>query len=270
MSKNILRNFLYLDIQLVDDYLSSLEGALFEETLIEKEQNVTEGGGGIDLQVIKGSGKKEKSKGLESIKKINLTDAGKFQKLYEILKDDNFFEYYENMNLETWEKLDKNSVLECMVNLRFAKIEGIIDTIQNLLPLMSILENTTSEPIIDKKSQEAINGINMLAEQNRGKGLPCVFTFTDNDEFKFISYLNPNYLRVSKEQVIGELNLFCKIQRKLHEDEKIELFKIVPSLDIFKFNKQQKINLKNVKIPDDLKDTIKSPAAIVIPIAIFR
>ncbi|GAH21138.1 unnamed protein product, partial [marine sediment metagenome] len=39
------------------------------------------GGGGIDLQVIKGSGKKEKSKGLESIKKINLTDAGKFQKL---------------------------------------------------------------------------------------------------------------------------------------------------------------------------------------------
>ncbi|GAH21339.1 unnamed protein product, partial [marine sediment metagenome] len=95
-------------------------------------------------------------------------------------------------------------------------------------------------------------------------------TFNNNDEFKFISYLNPNYFRVSKEQIIGELNLFCKIQRKLNKDEKIELFKIVPSLDIFKFNKQQKINLKNVKIPDDLRDTIKSPAAIVIPIAIFR
>lgn len=48
MESNILRNFLYLNNQLLDDYLSALEGALFEETIVEKSEKSLEGKGGIN------------------------------------------------------------------------------------------------------------------------------------------------------------------------------------------------------------------------------
>lgn len=40
----ILRNFMYLDTQLLEDYLSAIKGELYEEeTIVEKEEHI--GGG---------------------------------------------------------------------------------------------------------------------------------------------------------------------------------------------------------------------------------
>jgi hypothetical protein len=79
---HILRNFLYLDTQLVDDYLSSIEGGLYEETIVEKTQSV--GGGNIEggIEIFKGNGKKESTNGTEVTKQVRKTDSANFQRLY--------------------------------------------------------------------------------------------------------------------------------------------------------------------------------------------
>ncbi len=38
MPTHVLRNFLYLDQQAVDDYLAGLQGALYEETITEAKE----------------------------------------------------------------------------------------------------------------------------------------------------------------------------------------------------------------------------------------
>lgn len=46
MESSVLRNFLYLNDQLLDDFLSALDGELYEEsTIVEKSQRSSEGGG---------------------------------------------------------------------------------------------------------------------------------------------------------------------------------------------------------------------------------
>lgn len=38
--QQVLRNFLYLDTQLIDDYLSAIEGELYDEFVIVKKEEV--------------------------------------------------------------------------------------------------------------------------------------------------------------------------------------------------------------------------------------
>jgi len=270
MESNILRNFLYLNNQLLDDYLSALEGALFEETIVEKSEKSLEGKGGINIQVAEIRGKKGSIKGIETTKKVNLTDSGKFQRLYEILNIKNGIQYYENMTPEKWNTIERNCILECLVKITFSKLESIVEAAEQMLPFTEMVKQFSNDSIIDDKSLVAIEGLKELGKLNRKNGIPCICSFTNNPEYKIISYLNPEFLKVSKGQMIGELNLFCKVQRKLEDNEKIELFNIVPSVGELNLNREQKRKLKkDLKLPSEFKDTVKSPAVLVIPIAIY-
>lgn len=63
---------------------------------------------------------------------------------------------------------------------------------------------------------------------------------------------------------------FCKIQRKLKEREKLDLFD--PLASIQKLQKITKGHQKpaKTKMPLEFRDTIKAPAAVVISLAIYR
>lgn len=269
MISHVLRNFLYLDTQLVDDYLSSIEGFLYDsETVVEKEID----GRTFDTKNKSGqqSDKNESILGLEVTKKLRLTDSSKFQRLYKLLKNEDAFSYWETVTAQQWDNLKRNDLLEGIVTVRFSNMDGISAWAGRMNQLAGFMESVTGESLLEGEFTEAMKGLNGLGQLQQGKGIPCVMSCIDSD-YKFVAYLNPQFLKVSKENMIGELTIFCKVQRKLRNDEKIDLNEIFPSIQNSNLSSIFKEFSGDIDIvPPELEDTVNGPAAVIIPIAIYR
>jgi hypothetical protein len=187
------------------------------------------------------------------------------------LEQENSFGYYELIDPEIWTGFKRNTIIEGIGSFRFSKMEEMVGLIDQFSTLAGVMETATGKTPIDESASEAIKGFKALEKTQQGKGIPTVFSFINSPEYKFVSYLNPIYLKVPKEQMIGEINIFCKVQRILAKNEKIELVDLIPNLKNLNLNRNQRRNLpKNTSAPPEIKDTIKGPAAVVIPIAIYR
>ena len=74
-----------------------------------------------------------------------------------------------------------------------------------------------------------------------------------------------------EKNIKSECYLFCKIQRKIEKGESIELDEIFENVKNLDLNREQKRKMsKNLSNPKELRDSIKGPAFIVTPIAIYR
>jgi len=226
---------------------------------------------GATLGQIGASGGRSKVTGVESTKQAKRTPAAKFQQLYSYLESEEILCYFEFMNDEQWDTIKKDSMLDCIVSPRFSKLDEMLSMVNQFSSLTSALEEATGESLLDDKGFEAMKGLTALGQTQQAKGIACVCSFTNSAKFQLISYLNPSYLKVPKEQIVGDVTLFCKVQRVLSKGEKMELVEFFPELSNFILNREQKRKIKkDVTAPPEIKDTVRGPAAVVIPIAIYR
>jgi len=275
MQGYVLRNYLYLDKQMVDDSLAAIEGALYDETIVqtqEKGQNLSGdlhaempafGGAGL------GAGRSSSAK-TEITKQAQLTDAARFQRVYGHLEKEDGFQYYDVIDSTIWRNFERGDLLELDISISPTRIGILAEFAENAKGLADLAEALTGKSPIDEKTQEAINGIKLLGRMESEKGIPITMKLLNGSEFTFIAYLNPEYLRVTRDRLLGEVTVFCKIQRKLKEREKLDLFD--PLASIQKLQKITKGHQKpaKTKMPLEFRDTIKAPAAVVIPLAIYR
>lgn len=217
------------------------------------------------------TGKTEYTSGLEITKHVKKTDVSKFQQLYSCLEKEEAFGYYEQITPEIWDEFRRDAVLEGLVSIRFSKMERMVSAANEMSALAEVISSVSGESIIDNKAMEAINGFRALEQMRQSKGIPCVLTFTKSPEFKLIAYLNRGFLKVDKEQVVGDLNLFCKIQRMAGKNGKIELMDFLSEIKNMPMNLEQRGSLsKNLVVPPEFRDIVRGPAAVVIPVAVYR
>lgn len=266
---HVLRNFLYLDRQMVDDFLAGIEIGLYEEEQVkltkEKGGSIT-GKGGVPF--LSGEVEGELRKSEEITKQVIMTDAAKFQRLYGHLEKEKAFEYYESVNPDIWSSFGKDSLLEAGVTISFSNMDAMADTVSNLSNLASLVESFTGESVLDENSKVTIQGVKGVAKMQAEKGIPAKMTFIGSPGFTLVTYLNPDSLRVDRAQVVGEVTVLCKVQRMFSEGEKLDLFEPFGNLSFL--NRKQRRELGKSKLPPEFRDTIKYPAAIVIPVAIYR
>jgi len=63
----------------------------------------------------------------------------------------------------------------------------------------------------------------------------------------------------------------CKIQRKLQKGQNIKLDEIFEDLKNMPLNREQRRKLpKSMDNPEVIKDVIKGPAFVVIPVAVYQ
>ncbi|OQY84150.1 MAG: hypothetical protein B6D41_16030 [Chloroflexi bacterium UTCFX4] len=265
-----LRNFLYLDQQAVDDYLAGMQGALYEEKVTEAKESSKSVGGEGGISVLKGSGKLDSKESTAVEKRMELTPAAKFQRLYSLLEEAKGIRYYETMDAESWLEIRRNDLLELGVSITFSKLSEMTAASSQMEKLMAIYKDVTGHTLVDSQSQAAIDGINALGKLESEKGIPTIFALRGNPEFRFVGYLDASLLRVPKERMTGEVTIFCKVQRRIEKGEKIELFDLISAVEILATNRAQKRKIKKTKPPEFLQQVIRGPAAQVIPIAIYR
>ena len=93
-----LRNFLYLNTKVVEDYISAIDGFIYDEesqAIATSNENTVSGKAGIPI--VNGSGEHTGRKEEEIKRSVRISDASKFDKIYKYLDsdEDEGLKYYE-------------------------------------------------------------------------------------------------------------------------------------------------------------------------------
>ena len=268
-----LRNFLYLNTKIIDDYISSIDGYVYdEESQAIATTNENTVSGKADIHIAGGSGAHTGRKEEEIKRSVRISDASKFDKIYKYLgsDEDEGLKYYEALDENIYNSLRRDDFLEVLVSARFSKMKELTDSVKKLAELAAAIEPLTDQEILDQKTTEAINGLNALSQLKSGKEITSVFEFEDK-QYPLVASLDEGYFRCDQERFIGQAYLLCKIIRKIPKGQNIKLDEIFDSIKKLPINRAQRRNMpKNMDNPIELRDVIKGPALVVLPIAVYQ
>lgn len=268
-----LRNFLYLDTKIIEDYISAIDGFIYDEESYELESsngNVIAGRGAIGVVSGKGS---HTGKQVEGVKRsVRISDAAKFDKFYKFLQsdEDEEMKYYESLSESDYDGLSRNGFLEALVTARFSKMKELTDGVKKIAELATALETITGQQMLDKGASKAINGFAALDRMRAGKKILCVFEF-EGGSYPLIAYLDESYFRCGQDCFVGQVYLLCKVIKRIPKGRNVKLDEIFDDIKQLPLNRAQRRNMpKSMDNPTELRDVIKGPALVVLPIAIYQ
>lgn len=269
-----LRNFLYLNTKVIDDYIAAIDGYVYDEeshSIANNKENTVKAGGGFGI--ISGDGM-HTGKSAEEIKRsVHISDAAKFDKIFKYLQtgdEDEQVKYYEFLSDDIFNELRRDDFLEVLVSIRFSKMKELTDSVKKFSDLAKAIQGITEQQLLDKKASEAIDGFAALEQLRSGKEIACVLNFEDG-KFPLVAFLDENYFKCEQENFVGQSYVLCKVLRKIPKGKNIKLDEIFDDVKNLPLNREQRRNMpKNMDNPDMVKDVIYGPALVVIPIAVYQ
>ena len=122
-----LRNFMYLNTKILEDYISVIDGFTYDEES-QEIQNVNEKtlGGSAGVKIISGNGEIATKKVDEVKRSVHISDAAKFDKVFKYLQsgdEDEQVKYYEFLTEEEFNSLHRDDFWEVLVTSRFSKMK---------------------------------------------------------------------------------------------------------------------------------------------------
>ena len=269
-----IKNFMYLNTKILEDYISVIDGFTYDEES-QEIQNVNEKtlGGSAGVKIISGNGEIATKKVDEVKRSVHISDAAKFDKVFKYLQsgdEDEQVKYYEFLTEEEFNSLHRDDFLEVLVTSRFSKMKELTDSVMKVADLAKVIQIITDEEILDKKAKEAVDVFSALGQLREGKEISCVFNFEDG-KYPLVAYLDQSYFRCSEDNFVGESYLLCKIIRKVQKGQSVKLDEIFGDVKKLPLNREQRRKMpKNMDNPKEIKDVVKGPALIVIPIAVYQ
>ena len=242
MPKRILRSFLYLDENIVDDYLSQLEGGILEGpyTTTDTTTGSKEGSGGLKIGVVEGSGKGASSSSSVVAQTIRETPVTKFTRLYTLLENEGAIQPLNGFDLDVYNQFHLGEIVEVRGNAKLPQWEHLTKAISDLSSLIEIMKAVGQDPFADNDDSQAYQGFSRR-----------------------------------KEELETEATILGKVRRKLSERETIDIFRIAPRLNqLENLNRVQRRSMgkgKN-KLPSTdtpLDEVIKYPAMQLQAIAVY-
>lgn len=267
-----LRNFLYLNTKVVEDYISAIDGYTYDEesqTIATSKENTVAGKGAIG--VASGNGSHTGRQSGEVKRSVHISDAAKFEKIYKYLRSDeeDGLQYYEFIGETEYNNLYRDDFLEVLVTARFSKMKELTDSVKKIAELAAVFETITDQQILDKKVTEAVNGFSALGQMKSDKEISCVFEFEDGNH-PLVAYLDESYFRCKQDNFVGQAYLLCKIIRKVPKGQSIKLDEIFDDIKKMPLNRAQRRTMPRIDNPAELRDVIKGPALLVLPIAVYQ
>lgn len=269
-----LRNFLYLNTKVLEDYISAIEGYIYDQES-QEISNSSENAvaGNVSVRMVGGNGGHTNKKSEEIKRSVKISDAAKFEKVYKYLQsgdEDDELKYYEFLTEETYNSIARDDFIEVLVTARFSKVKELTDSVKKIADLATVIQGLTDQSILDKKASDTINGFAAIGKLNSKKEISCVFNF-DDGSYPLVAYLNEDYFRCEQSSFVGQSYMLCKVIRKIPKGQNIKLDEIFEELKNMPLNREQRRSLpKNIDNPDIIKDVIKGPAFVVLPIAVYQ
>ncbi|MBO0992591.1 DUF6414 family protein [Bacillus sp. SD088] len=253
------RDFYYLDSEYVDNLLGIVEGFIQEEySEVKREERTNQGKGKFALADIG----RESRKGEETVRTGRVSAELKYNKLFDYLVDKGL-EQIDAFDETLWDMiLDEEEILELRGALHFTQIYNLEKTTQYLGGFMRGLD-MVQDSEIDMVAGQA-SKIRHLQEKN---GIP-IRLVTSDGQYTFIAYLNERYLQKQQNEIMGnDYKMLCKVERVIERGEDYNIFD-PKEIEHTILNREQR--RQNKKLPDEFMEKVKGPAAVVLPIAIYR
>ncbi len=267
----MLRKILYSDSEALDNYISIIDGYLYDEQEIVQSSTTNKGGkAGIGFSKLNAEGNigNQKEEKISLNAKVN--DASKLDKIIKYLKENDQLRYYENIDENIWNDIFRDDFIEVLVTPRFSKLEEVSNAMSSIKQLCEAVQPFIGETL-DKKGFEALNGFEQLSNSRNSNSLSCVFNFEDK-KYPLVGNIDKSFLRTSKDNFVSQVYMLCKVQKKIEKGKSICLDELFEDMKSLALNREQrrKISKKDMSNPQEIKDKINGPAFVVIPIAIYQ
>ncbi len=270
-----LRNFLYLNTKVIEDYIAAIDGYTYDEesqAIATSSENTI--GGKVGAPFISGEGVHTGKQEEEIKRSVKISDSAKFDKIYKYLQSseesDDELKYYEFLSDDVYNNLMRDNFIEVLITARFSKMKKLTDSVKGIGELAAVFQGITNQQILDKEATDAISGISALEQLRSGKEISCVFDF-DDGKYPIVARLDESYFRCRQDSFVGQSYMLCKIIRKIPKGQSEILDEIFDDIKKLPLNRDQRRKMpKNINNPDLVRDVIKGPALMVLPIAVYQ
>jgi hypothetical protein len=269
----MLRNFLYLDVDLVLEFWAQIEGGLSLAEEVRVQRSGTRGAGGqvrvgpVGVDAGADSGVRQ-----ETERKIEQTPASLFDKLYRRLESDAQVQALAALDKQIWDQLRRGEILDidAVIALTgFAKVFDLAARMQQLAQVASVFDQP-----FDQDAVAAVSQINSLAALMESDWIPIIASVVGAPQFKFLARLQKSKLLVDRLALEGEAVLFGKIQRILRPREELPVADLMPGWAALPAEKRKELeaSLRESEVSKfGLGEfSIRAPGAVVTPVAIYR
>jgi len=268
----ILRNFLFLDTDTLDDYLAALEGYVINSTIDQTETEKKDVSGKAGYKIVEGGIATEKSKEMKQT--LAVTNAAKFQRLYELLeKQEDGFRYLDLFDGEIWNDIRRGDLLEIEARIHLPKAFTLMETMDGISPWLDLMSAMGENPLADAKTKAAFEGIKSVSKLSEEKPIPIIFESSSSDpSFSFTANLPKRFLKCQPSELEGDATVFGKVQRVIKKGEKIEVFSLLPafSAKLPNLSIKQKKQMQQGLVQKELAEIVKGPALVISPVALYR
>ena len=266
----ILRNYLFLDTATMEDYLATLEGYVVDGAIDQTEVEKRGRSGEAGYKIIKGEVASTKS--TETRQRLAITDAAKFQQLYEILQGQDLLQFLDAFDEQIWNQLRRGELLEVDGMIRFPKPFALTQAMDGLSPLLDIVAALDEGSFSDPSSHAALEGMGAIAKLVEAKPIPILFEAASTPGFTFVANLPRRYSRCRVLDLEGEATVLGKVQRILTKGQQFEVFSLFPAFtsSMPSLSKEQRRQTQREMIKKGVAEVVKGPAIILTPLAVYR
>ncbi|SRR5579875_442156 len=278
MARRILRSFLYLDENIVDDYLSQLEGGVLEGPYTTKDTSTgsKEGGGGVKIGLLEANAKGGAFSSYEVAQTIRETPVAKFTRLYKLLQqDEGGIQTLNGFDLAIYDQIEPGEIVEVRGNAKLPSWEHLSNVVSGFSDLLEVMKAVGQDPLDDATNQ-AYQGISALVAKKAQEDTELIIVPIGSPHFKFVARLDKAKILRRKEELEAEVTILGKVRRKLAERETIDIFRVAPRLnELEHLNRTQRRAMNKNKgkfasTDTPIDEVIKYPAMEIQPIAIYQ
>jgi hypothetical protein len=222
-----LRDYKYIDVARIVDYLSSVDpGVVSELTERIKSNSGVDINGGINIQAFKLGGGARTGDETEVQQTVRIYAQHMFNRLHGELQEAGAIQTIDlNTPLEG-KGLTKSSVLEITREFRPSSLNQVLDSFMEVVNMMKALG--FEEELGDESSMQQIMAvIGLLRGEDGNNEVPMFAEADDSNDASVVFVARQNFLLGAGAEFRGEMTLFGKVQEQVPSGASIDLLDLL-------------------------------------------
>jgi hypothetical protein len=273
------RFFMYIDDQMVGQFLEQTEGGKYGEEHISR-QHKTGGSLGGSLQAGLAGAHAGASRGASEDTDVvrRPTPASRFARLHDALSADEAIQALDVADDTIWDQIGIGEIVESGVTLEVPAIYRVLamaGSLSSFLPMLEQLSTVVvsegNEQAFDEQEMASIKQQLPVVEQAAAMAdqspLPLEAHLASDPRYSFFQQLKRDCMTVPIDELDGEARMLVKVQRKIVKGHPQSVQLLVPGAPATNRAERRK---QDSHTDPDSAITLRYPAAVVTPLALWR
>lgn len=268
MGRLVLRQFLYLDQDLLDEFLGHLEGGLFDEEHERAEESTSKSRSlGGEAKVVRGNLGRSNDSGASTERVVRQTPSSNFERFRRQVVEQEGLQALGALDDAIWNQLEAGELLEIEAKISMPGLSQITQFARQFTELAPLARAFGADVKDDDVTQA--QALASLGDNDR---VPILIEVAAAPRYRFACRLRSASIMVEQNDLVGEATVLAKLQRKLKKGEREDLAEL-PGMGMLPRAKRRELEatIKKSKAPISQGATsIGHPGGVLTPVAVYR